>query len=579
MAFYQKYRPKTFSDLIGEDHIRATLIEAVKSDSMSHAYLLCGPRGTGKTSTARLLAKAFNCETLLADKKAGKEVLGEPCNKCQSCLDISAGRAVDVIEIDAASHTKVDEIREVIDQANFVPTRSHKKVYIIDEVHMLSNSSFNALLKTLEEPPAHVSFVLATTEVHKLPATILSRTQRFDFRRVTSADIIDNLKNIAKKEKIEVDDTALEMIAISAEGGHRDAIGLLEQVASFSNKITQNTVEDILGIAKSEEVFGFVGAIFNEIPEEGLKIAHRLFSAGTNMTQFNKGIIECLRKILLIKMSGLALFDDTSENIEKSKKLAEQIDERRLVSIIEIFIKAGQLLKDISLPILPIEMAVVEACGPRKGPDNSGRITAEVAGSSAVVPEKSGIRKEAAILNASEESEANKKINSLSATKPAQDFPDDKEVKLENDKVESKNASNNIKDASLNKETEVIVDERVGINPPVSDDIEMATIAVFQMTDDLWERVITEAKKENSTLAALLGDAKPLEVSGNKVKLGVRFAFHKDKISEPENLAFLEKIFSDIVGQTCIIGCEVSKPKKESGKGEDLVKAAEDIFS
>lgn len=547
MAFYQKYRPKTFSELAGEDHVRATLIEAVKSDSLSHAYLLCGPRGTGKTSTARLLAKAFNCETLLADRKAGKETEGEPCNKCQSCLDIAKGRAVDVIEIDAASHTKVDEIREVIDQANFVPTKSHKKIYIIDEVHMLSNSSFNALLKTLEEPPAHVAFILATTEVHKLPATILSRTQRFDFRRVAQADIIDNLKKIAVNEKIEIDDAALETIALSAEGGHRDAIGLLEQVASFSNKITQSTVEDILGIAKSEEVFSFVGAIFNEIPEEGLKIAHRLFSGGTNMSQFNKSIIESLRKILLIKMIGEVLIEDTAENFKKLKLLSSQIDSSRLIFVIETFIKAGKLLKDVSFPVLPIEMAVVEACGTSRNYES--RITNHESGKeqTAVVVATSSSNKE------SLDSAQGDKKKSEEDREPASN---DKPKVIEEDKV--KKDIHNSKSIIHNSETR--------------------GVSVFQMTDDLWERVITEAKKENSTLAALLRDAKPLEVIGNKVKLGVRFGFHKDKISETNNLSFLERIFGEIIGQKCIISCEISKPKKKIGEGDDLVKAAEEVF-
>ena len=541
MAFYQKYRPKNFSDLIGEDHIRATLIEAVKSGFLSHAYLLCGPRGTGKTSTARLLAKAFNCETILSDKKAGKEISGEPCNKCQSCLDINTGRAVDVIEIDAASHTKVDEIREVIEQANFVPTRSNKKIYIIDEVHMLSNSSFNALLKTLEEPPTHVAFILATTEVHKLPATILSRTQRFDFRRITKDDIIDNLKKIVKKEKIEIEDPALEMIAISAEGGHRDAIGLLEQVASFSNQITKETVEDILGLAKNTEVFEFVGAIFNKIPEEGLKIAHRLYAGGTSMVQFNKGIIEVLRKILLIKMASEVSFDDTKENIAKLISLAELIDERRLVSIIEIFIKTGMLLKETSFPILPVEMAVVEACS-------------------------------ASQETRSKEQETSKIQNS-------NDKPCLPAGRLQiKSKIQNLNESN-IEEKVLPKDVAGPKSEQNLPNYPTTQLSTSVPVAVFQMTDDLWERVITEAKKENSTLAALLRDAKPLEVSGNKVKLGVRFPFHKDKISEPENLKFLENIFSNIVGQKCIIGCEISRPKKKGGEGEDLIKAAEEIFS
>ena len=554
MAFYQKYRPKTFSDLIGEDHIRATLIESVKGGFLSHAYLLCGPRGTGKTSTARLLAKAFNCETILADKKAGKVISGEPCNKCQSCLDINAGRSVDVIEIDAASHTKVDEIREVIEQANFVPTRSNKKVYIIDEVHMLSNSSFNALLKTLEEPPTHVAFILATTESHKLPATILSRTQRFDFRRITKDDIINNLKKIVRTEKIEIDEAALEMIAVSAEGGHRDAIGLLEQVASYSNKITKETVEDILGLAASEEVFTFVGAIFNEIPEEGLKIAHRLYAGGTSMVQFNKGIIEVLRKILLIKMAGEASFDDTKENIAKLIRLAEFIDERKLVSIIEIFIKTGNLLKDISFPILPIEMAVVEACSESQETRNKKQETSKIQN-----PNNKKEQVNAVILTPREVSGVEKSDNDSSLDSSlSRDYRGTRD--------DNKNGPEKI-------EVEIIEEK---IQPEIK---ETASIAVFQMTDDLWERVIIEAKKENSTLAALLRDAKPLEVSGNKVKLGVRFPFHKDKISEPENLKFLENIFSNIVGQKCIIGCEISKPKKKGGEGEDLIKAAEEIFA
>jgi len=571
MAFYRKYRPKTFSELIGENHIRATLIEAVKSNSLSHAYLLCGPRGTGKTSTARLLAKAFNCETLLADQAAGREVSGEPCNKCQSCLDIADGRAVDVIEIDAASHTKVDEIREVIDQANFVPTRSHKKIYIIDEVHMLSNSSFNALLKTLEEPPAHVAFILATTEVHKLPATILSRTQRFDFKRVTSGDITLNLKKIAKEEKIEIDDASLEVLALSAEGGHRDAIGLLEQVASFSNKITRDTVEDILGIAKSEEVFGFVRAIFNEIPEEGLKIAHRLFSGGTNMTQFNKGVIESLRKILLVKMTGQILFEDTKENIEKSKKLAEQIDERRLVSIIEIFIKSGQLLKDISFPILPIEIAVVESCSQDSTTNPKSEIRNPKPFDSTHGGQIQNDKIETRDSSPQRVETQNDKKESISViSTPRSDLPG-VEKSSHDRSLDSQDAlARDDQKKKPDEESLKTKNEKLSSTVPV---------AVFQMTDDLWERVITEAKKENSTLAALLRDTKPLEVCGDKVKLGVRFPFHKDKISEPDNLSFLEKIFSNIVGQKCIIACEISKPKKKTGEGEDLIKAAEEIFS
>jgi DNA polymerase III subunit gamma/tau len=267
VAFYQKYRPKFFVDLIGEDHIRETLLEASKGDKMSHAFLLCGPRGTGKTTTARLLAKVLNCQQIIKDRAYKKEITGEPCNKCEVCLEINEGRAIDVVEIDAASHTKVDEIREVIDKARFMPAKLTKKVYIVDEVHMLSTSSFNALLKTLEEPPAHVVFILATTEVHKLPATIVSRVQRYDFRRIKKDDIIQNLKKIAKAEKIEIDDKVLDLIAVKAEGGHRDAVSLLEQISATGDTSYENASK-VLGHSDSGEILAFLEAIFSNLPEE-----------------------------------------------------------------------------------------------------------------------------------------------------------------------------------------------------------------------------------------------------------------------------------------------------------------------
>ncbi len=546
MAFYQKYRPKVFSEILGEDHISGTLREAVKTGRLSHAYLLSGPRGTGKTTTARLLAKAFNCEEILKGSSTG-----EPCNQCQACIDISQGRAVDVIEIDAASHTKVDEIREVIDQANYVPAKLSKKIYIIDEVHMLSNSSFNALLKTLEEPPAHVVFILATTEAHKLPATILSRTQRFDFKRISKEAIIQNLSHIAKEEKINIEPGALELMALSAEGGHRDAIGLLEQVASVSKKVDQELVRNILGLVKSEEVFDFLGAIFNTKPEEGLKIAHRLFAHGINMAEFNKEVIEALRKILLIKITGEVLFEDTNENLERIKKIAKQTNEKLTINVIEIFIKAGQKLKESSYPILPIEMAVVESCGQL----STANTKVEIPNSKQITnPNFQNAKFSGEKDIASDIGPGNKKKN-------------DANIKA----IEQSNSENVIavKAQGISNET---------IKAPNNDSV---PVAVFQMTDDLWQRVILEAKKENTTLAALLKDAKPLEVSGNKVKLGVKFPFHKDKISEPKNCAFLEKIFSQITGTKCIIGCEIAdlKSSKKNNGEEDLVKAAEEIFS
>lgn len=531
MAFYQKYRPNSFSELIGEEHISSTILQGIKNNKLTHAYLLTGPRGTGKTTTARLLAKAINCIEINSARERGEEISGEPCNKCDSCHEISEGRSVDVIEIDAASHTKVDEIREVIENARFMPTKSKKKVYIIDEVHMLSNSSFNALLKTLEEPPSHVVFILATTEVHKLPATILSRTQRYDFHRILKDDIVKNLKNIADTEKIEIDLEALNLIAIAAEGGHRDAIGLLEQVASMSNQhLGVKDVENMLGIASDTEVFSFVKAIFNKIPEEGLKIAHHIFEDGANMTSFNKSVIEVLRKLLLYKMSNKILFEDTAEHIEAVKDIGNLTTVSEILRLIDIFVKAGSMLKNVAYPILPIEIAVVESCA--NIPESVPRQTAAKA---EVQKVSTPVHHVEALPTSPIQIDRSKKIDKMPVDSPI----------------------------------------------PVEKESSFVPVSVLQMTDDLWQGIIETTKKENATLAALLRDAKPLEVSENKVILGVKFPFHKDKISEEKNRMILEKIFSEAMGGKCILSCKISEIKPTSSapaKDDELNKVAEEIF-
>ena len=537
MAFYQKYRSKTFSELIGQDLIRDTLIEAIKGNKFSHAYLLTGPRGTGKTSTARLLAKAFNCLTLADSRKEGQETKGEPCNTCSSCLEITSGRSIDVIEIDAASHTGVDEIRELIEKAQFAPNKSFKKIYIIDEVHMLSKNAFNALLKTLEEPPRHVIFILATTEAYKLPATILSRVQRYDFRRVSKEDIVINLKKIAKEEKLEIDDSSLELIASNAEGGHRDAIVLLEKISSLGKKIDKTQVESMLGIADRKFIFQFLGAIFNTNPEEGLKIAHRLYEEGLEMGQFNKDVIEVLRRMLLLSESGKALFEDTNENIASIKDLSQKTTGGRILELIEVFLKSANLLKDISYPILPIEMAVIESCSQL----------------SIINPKQISDSKKAVIPTEVEES------NTVNSSK-------DLSTALHSARDDNKES---------NKANEF----------PTSDSklpTDCVPVVVLEMTDDVWIKAIIEIKKANTSLAALMRDAKPLEYTKGKLVLGVKFKFNKDKISSPENTKILEKIFCSLTGEESVISCKLidSKPKENKiTDNEELQKAAEEIFS
>lgn len=516
MAFYQKYRAKTFGEMIGQEHVTKTLLESIKSDKFVHAYLLTGPRGIGKTSTARLLAKAINCQKLLDDKKAGKPVSGEPCNECEACRDINDGRAIDIIEIDAASHTGVDDVRELIDKARLAPSKFSKKVYIIDEVHMLSKSAFNALLKTLEEPPNHVVFILATTETQKIPATILSRAQRFDLKRAQKSEIIENLNKVAKAEKIEIDEDSLDLIALSAAGGHRDALGMLEQVASYGEKITIDLTRQILGIAETEEIFKFIGAIFNNHSEEGLKIARELYERGLDLAEFNKNVIERLRQILLFQVGGEATLLDTKENILKIKSLSESVSSDRTYELINIFVESGLLLKDVSYPILPIELAVVKARGVKK---------------TQPIEQKEEIKIE---------------------TKPSKiDKPVEEKV--------------------VAQDKEIVENKEIEVSAPVP---------VVDMTKDIWQQIIEQTKKENTTLAALLKDARPEGLTDKTLTLGVKFKFHKDRISEPKHRQILENVVCDVTGCKYQIVCNITdgKIKAKKSEDEDLGKAITEVF-
>lgn len=335
ISLYRKYRPQNFKNLVGQDHIRTTLLNAIKEGHAAHAYLLCGPRGTGKTSTARLLAKALNCTD--SDEEC------EPCDKCEMCESVREGNLIDLIEIDAASNRGIDEIRDLKDKINFAPSRSKHKIYIIDEVHMLTKEAFNALLKTLEEPPGHVYFVLATTESHKVPETIISRCQRFDFKRINQKAITTRLMYIAQMEKIEAEEAAVEAIAHTAEGGLRDAIGLLEQLTS-EGKLEFNRVQTVLGISGISALESFYKHLRNNDTNSALTEVQNLYSQGIDLVQFTKDFLEHLRLIML---------KSTEEN-----NLAET---NYALNTAELFQEAYSKLKSTTIPQLPLEMAVIRA--------------------------------------------------------------------------------------------------------------------------------------------------------------------------------------------------------------------------
>lgn len=593
MSLYTKYRPKKFSDLVGQDHIRDTLLEAVKQNRISHAYLFAGPRGTGKTSAARILSKASNCLTIAKDRDAKKEISGEPCGKCESCLDIISGRALDIIEIDAASNRGIDEIRELREQVKFAPAKLKYKVYIIDEVHMLTREAFNALLKTLEEPPAHAIFVLATTEPHKILPTIISRTQRFDFKRVSKDDIISNLKNIAEMEKAKVDEGAFDLISAMAEGSHRDAITMLEQIISHSKDTSLEDAEKLLGVAKSEEVIKIIGAIFNSNAEEGLKIAHGMQASGQSMTQLNIAIIEQLRRVFLYLVSGKALFEDTKENTEKIINLAKDYkdsgaSEREIIKMIEVFVEAGALLKESAYPILPIEMAIVESCGFDKNPKSlPGRHAGEIRSStdSDRPEDKSNGRNPKP--HSAEATRGRQIQNSNDETPLRQDFAGQANSNDENSKLQVKTSK---KEESSHSEPEVENPVKSGDPsaslgmtskaPEASEALEASEAVTI--TDDVWKKIVDTTKGENNSLAALLRDAKPIGGGDEELIVGVKFKFHRDKISEIQNIQVLEGVLCKVTGQNIRVKCQIAdlRPKaKKPATDDELQKAAEEIFN
>ncbi len=338
IALYRKYRPHNFDNLVGQDYIRTTLINAIKSNHVSHAYLFSGPRGTGKTSTARLLAKALNCSNLKDSY--------DPCNECEFCIEINDGKLIDIIEIDAASNRGIDEVRDLKEKINFAPTRSKYKVYIIDEVHMMTKEAFNALLKTLEEPPTHVYFILATTEIHKIPETIISRCQCFDFKRISQKALMTRLSYIAQLEHIEAEDKVFESISKYVDGGLRDAIGLMEQLTT-DGKLNYENVKEVLGICDLSLINDLFTALSSNDTKEALKVIHELHDQGSDLKKFTHEFINVLRFKML-------------EYVAIGEK--EQISV--FMRMIEIFQEAQKNIQIVNIPQLPLEIAIIKITGP-----------------------------------------------------------------------------------------------------------------------------------------------------------------------------------------------------------------------
>lgn len=357
-VLYRKYRPRVFSDVYGQDHITSTLKNEIKNNRISHAYLFTGSRGTGKTTCAKILAKAVNCEN---------NANGEPCNECEVCKGLDSGAIYDVVEIDAASNNGVDNIRDLREDANYTPSRGKYRVYIIDEVHMLSTGAFNALLKTLEEPPAHVIFILATTEVHKLPATILSRCQRFDFKRIQPETMAVRLKQVAGYEKLELDDDAAVLIARIADGALRDGLSILDQCAGKAQKITAQIVSEVAGIAGRQAMYTLSDCVANKDSPAAMSVISSLYQNSFDMERLCVEMINHFRNFLIVKTVKksrelIVCTDDEYKNIVDG---AKQFTVENIIYALDLFQNTLVTVKGGASARIEVEMAFVKLCEPK----------------------------------------------------------------------------------------------------------------------------------------------------------------------------------------------------------------------
>ena len=357
-ALYRKWRPQVWDDVVAQEQVTRVLQNAIRTDRVAHAYLFSGPRGTGKTTMARILARAVNC--------LDPSLENRPCDQCENCIAVNNGQFMDLIEIDAASNTSVDDIRDLRDKIGYAPGKGRMKVYIIDEVHMLSTAAFNALLKTLEEPPSHAMFILATTEIHKIPATVLSRCQHYEFRRIPVKDIMERLEKICNAEGIDYEIEALMLIARQSTGAMRDAISMLDQMASTGSKITLQSARNILGIATSQSVIGITEAMITKDTASGMEALHKALDAGTDPRQLARQQVDYLRQLLVIKMGTHEILEITEDVKNVLEMQCEKISIDRIVKAIRLFNNAANDSKIDWNPGLSMELAFAESCEEEK---------------------------------------------------------------------------------------------------------------------------------------------------------------------------------------------------------------------
>ncbi len=486
-ALYRKWRPQTWDEVVGQEHIVQTLRNAVRAGRVGHAYLFAGPRGTGKTTTARLLAKAVNCQSASLEER--------PCNRCAHCRAVNEGRFLDLIEIDAASNTSVEDVRDLRDKINFAPNEGEFKVYIVDEVHMLSTAAFNALLKTLEEPPRHAIFVLATTEVHKIPATVLSRCQRHEFRRLSVDAMVSHLTAMLQQEGIHAEAGVLELVARQATGSLRDAISLVDQLASSGEMLTLAQAQVVLGTAAGEAVRNIVGAWRGGDLAGGLTLINRTLDGGADPRQFARQIVDYLRGLLLIRMGTPRLVETTSEVRAEMEAQAAGVEVGALLSAIRSFNRAASEARAGWQPGLPLEMAFLEAVrgsGPEADP-----AAAKPIASPRPAPAPAG--------------------------RP----------------VEGRKATADTQTAAAPGHTEA---PRTPAQPTRSGSV------TFQTVLDHWREILGAVRQRDPRTQALLNSSRPLGLEGGVLILGFASDLLRDKMEKGHSLALVRDALREVLG-------------------------------